>query len=268
GLSFPPGAREDHRETKKLRAVQGAAAGGAESLSLKKLRRTVVFVTIVLAVAVAALWLARDDVSDLPVYGKVPAFSLTSAEGKTVGREQLDGYVWVANFNYTRCKETCPLQSLEIARLQKEFAAAKDLLLVSITLDPAYDTPAVLRRYAQKYGADPKRWLFLTGDRQVIADLALRGFKLAFARRNSRLPLSRAPGGKLGKILSSVLLPAPAYAHPGHVHKNGGPSREVYEISHSSRFVLVDRAGRIRGYYLSNDAKALDQLRRDIRKLL
>mgnify|MGYP001591023692 CR=1 FL=1 len=133
-----------------------------------------------------ALWLARGDLSSLPAYGAVPDFALTDALGRAVGRKDLAGKVWVADLIFTRCTDTCPLQSAEMARLQKEFAGAKDLRLVSITTDPAYDTPAVLARYAARYQADLGTWLFLTGEEKDIARLAREGFRLAFATRGSK----------------------------------------------------------------------------------
>jgi cytochrome oxidase Cu insertion factor (SCO1/SenC/PrrC family) len=83
-------------------------------------------------------------------YGEVPAFTLTERSGRPVSRGDLRGLVWVADFIYTGCTETCPAQSLQFARLQQEFAGAADLRLVSITVDPVHDTPEVLRRYAER----------------------------------------------------------------------------------------------------------------------
>jgi hypothetical protein len=74
-----------------------------------------------------------------------------------VTRDDLRGRVWVADFIYTECTETCPTQSLQFAQLQREFQDAADLRLVSITVDPVHDTPEVLRRYAERYGATD-RW--------------------------------------------------------------------------------------------------------------
>ncbi|MEK6712302.1 MAG: SCO family protein [Nitrospinota bacterium] len=203
-----------------------------------------------------ALWLARGDLSSLPAYGAVPDFALTDALGRAVGRKDLAGKVWVADLIFTRCTDTCPLQSAEMARLQKEFAGAKDLRLVSITTDPAYDTPAVLARYAARYQADLGTWLFLTGEEKDIARLAREGFRLAFATRGSKREEPRVPRERLWAALG-----------PGAAHAHHDPAHPA-EISHSSRFVLVDRGGQIRGYYPSGEAESLQKLRRDIRHLL
>jgi protein SCO1/2 len=206
----------------------------------------------------------------LPVYGSVPDFSLTERSGRQVGGSDLRGKVWIATFIFTRCRDTCPLQSAEMARLQREFAAEEDVRLVSITVDPERDTPAVLVRYAAHFGAHPDRWLFLTGDRAAIHRLARGAFRLEVvaAGQLPQSPVDEAfpslpppDGGARVRANAGVLLPGPepALARAGQ----GGPL-----ILHSSRFVLVDRASRIRGYYESGDPESLRRLREHLRALL
>ena len=128
-----------------------------------------------------------DALSD---YGVVPDFALVERSGRQVSLEDLRGTVWLANFIYTECTETCPLQSLEVSRLEQEFATAPTVRFVSITVDPDHDTPAVLAEYARRYRADPERWLFLTGSKAAIYALAKDGFKLGvtdISARASRL---------------------------------------------------------------------------------
>lgn len=209
------------------------------------------------AVLVAGLlWLARGDLSPLPAYGAVPDFTLTDARGRPAGRKDLAGKVWVADLIFTRCTDTCPLQTAEMARLQAEFAGEKDLRFVSITTDPAYDTPAVLAQYAARHKADLDTWFFLTGEEKAIARLAREGFRLAFATRSSRQEEPRALLERLWAAMGTRA--ASAHHDPGH------PA----EISHSSRFVLVDRGGQIRGYYLSSERESIEKLKTDIRTLL
>jgi len=184
----------------------------------------------------------------LGVYGQVPDFALTERSGRQVTRADLLGKVWVASFIYTRCTDTCPLQSARLARLQAEFVREADLRLVSITVDPERDTPAVLARYAERYGADPLRWLFLTGDKREIYRLANEGFRLGVVDPDDR---------QAGPLLR-FLAPVPALASHG--------SKGL--ILHSSRFVLVDRQGKIRAYHLPDEERSLDRLRRNLRALL
>ncbi len=181
----------------------------------------------------------------LKVFGTVPNFSLIERSGRRVKLSDLTGKVWIANFIYTHCPDTCPLQSAQMARLQGDFVAEGDLRLVSITVDPERDTPKVLAQYANRYGADPDRWLFLTGEKEAIYRLAQEGFRLSVVDPEEG-------------VKSWLFEPAPVLAHHGEVGK---------QFIHSSRFVLVDREARIRGYYQSNDEEALQRLRRDMRTL-
>jgi len=182
----------------------------------------------------------------LDVFGSVPDFSLIERSGRKMGRSDLAGRVWITNFIYTHCPDTCPLQTAQMAKLQADFAEEKALRLVSITVDPERDTVLVLSQYAKRYGADPERWLFLTGEKSTIYRLALEGFRLSV--------VDPAEGVK-----SWFFGPITVLAHHGETGK---------QFIHSSRFVLVDRQARIRGYYHSNDEEALQRLRRDVRILL
>src|SRR6266542_6286386 len=120
--------------------------------------RSVVLAGVILLLAFGGAWLAgrvagwkttpgssEPTLEDLGDYGEVPAFALTERSGRRVTREDLRGLVWVVDFIYTECKETCPTQSLQFARMQQEVGDATDLRLVSITVDPRHDTPDVLR---------------------------------------------------------------------------------------------------------------------------
>jgi protein SCO1/2 len=233
-----------------------------------------------------AMWIWQDlrfelwnrgerGLEGLQVFGTLPDFSFVERSGRTVSLADLRGKVWIANFIYTHCTDTCPLQSARLAALQDDFAGERDLRLVSITVDPARDTPKVLAEYAARYGADPDRWLFLTGEKQAIYALAQQGFYLSVEEPEKpgqpgrpgarRGPMDRAawreetPGRRLDRLLSGLLEPVPAFAHSDFL---------VPPFIHSSWLVLVDRQARIRGYYRSDDEKALRRLRRDTSTLL
>lgn len=176
--------------------------------------------------ALAAAFLAATlgcQRPSLPVLGTVPVFALTERSGARLGSEQLAGHVWIADFVFTRCPDFCPALTARLARLQDRIPAGADpVRLVSITVDPAHDTPEVLRAYAAQAGARAG-WLFLTGPRDAIAALLRDGFKVAWA-------------------------------------DDGPPSAP---ITHSDRFVLVDRALQIRGYYHGTEEGDVARLARD-----
>jgi len=189
------------------------------------------------------------DLEQLGRYGEVPSFALTERSGRQVTTADLRGSVWIADFIYTECTETCPTQSLQLAQLQREFSGTPDLRLVSITVDPAHDTPAVLRAYAERYGAS-ERWWFLTGDKREIYCLAREGFRLGVTDpRSADVPdCSR----------SAWLAASVAWASHG--------SHGI--VMHSARMVLVDRIGQIRAYHLATDRDSMTRLRANLRRLL
>ena len=101
----------------------------------------------------------------LPDYYPVPDFTLTERSEKPVNKTTLIGKVWIADFIFTRCAGQCPMMSTQMSRLSKEI---KGISFVSFSVDPAFDTPEVLSTYADGYGADHERWLFLTGPKEEI----------------------------------------------------------------------------------------------------
>ena len=115
-----------------------------------------------------------------PVLGTVPDFSLTERSGSVIHAADLDGSVWIAGFIFTRCPDVCPALTARMADLQKALAGEPAIHMVSISVDPTHDTPAILRDYAAQAGARDD-WLFLTGPRDQVASLLKDGFKVAFA---------------------------------------------------------------------------------------
>lgn len=115
----------------------------------------------------------------LPVIGEVAPFKLEERGGYPVSREDLQGRIWIAAFVFTRCSGPCPAMCGSMADLQKTIRRkVQDIRLVTFTLDPEYDTAEVLGKYAQRFGADANKWLWVRGDRAAIQQLAQQGFKL------------------------------------------------------------------------------------------
>lgn len=157
----------------------------------------------------------------------VPNFQFTDQTGKPFGLADLRGKIWVANFIFTRCGGPCPIMSARMAELNKKVARAnKGLQLVSFSVDPEYDTPAVLTEYAARLDADPTHWKFLTGDKAAMDEFVVQGLLQPLAKDVTGLP------------------------------------------AHSTRFVLVDRDGRLRGFQDGNDPEVVQKLLMDIGDLM
>jgi protein SCO1/2 len=169
--------------------------------------------------------------ADLPEYGSVPAFSLVDQSGRTTTAETFRGRPWAAAFMFTRCPTICPAVTRAMRDVQlhaSEFGVP--LHLVSFTVDPDNDTPAVLRDYATRFHADLETWTFLTGDYNVVKTTAENGFKMALSGR-------------------------------------ADPSQAHFGITHGSHLVLVDRNLKIRGFYRTSEQNMLDQLVQDANRL-
>src|SRR5438309_9228538 len=143
----------------------------------------VTLIAIPIVTLALLLWLRQLEVNALrqrtvSAYGSVPEFELTNQDGKAFGSAQLRGKIWIADFIYTTCPGPCPMISTRMSELQKPLEKT-DVHLVSFSVDPAKDTPQVLRGYAERLQAEPGRWDFLTGPQSTIYNLSRNGFKLA-----------------------------------------------------------------------------------------
>ena len=144
---------------------------------------------IIIAIAAINLWSAFDtksEVSSDAVEASVPDFMLTNQQGQPVQLSDMAGKIWIADFIFTSCPTICPAMTQEMARLQSEFVA-DPVYFVSFSVDPARDTVDVLSRYANAYGADDRRWHFLTGEKASIYQLAEKGFSLAAGHNGSEI---------------------------------------------------------------------------------
>ncbi len=114
-----------------------------------------------------------------PVLGTVADFALLNQDGRAVTLADLSNQVWVADIIFTRCAGSCPVMSQSMKSLQDVLPPASRVRLVTLTTDPEFDTPPVLKKYAERFGADSHRWMFLTGTKTEIAKLAADSLKLS-----------------------------------------------------------------------------------------
>src|SRR5262245_13414902 len=125
-----------------------------------------IILTLLLLFLLAAVKLRANRGKQLPIYGTVTEFTLTNQYGKPVSLADLRGHVWVADIIFTRCAGPCPIMTRQMKELQDALPAASATRLVSLTTDPDYDSPQVLKTYSERFGADQQRWLYLTGTKE------------------------------------------------------------------------------------------------------
>jgi len=174
----------------------------------------------------------------LATINKVPDFSFTNQDGKTITNETFKGKVYVVEFFFTTCPSICPIMNQNMLQLQKEFYGNTNFGIASFTIDPKHDTPDVLKQYAISYEVVHPNWHFLTGDKEKIYALSNEGFKLYTAEDEN------AAGG----------------------------------FEHSGLFALIDQEGNIRSrydefgnpkiYYNGLEDDEIKMLKEDIKKLL
>jgi len=173
-----------------------------------------VLLTLALAFLLAGLKSSTALNPRLPVYGQIADFTLTNQTGAAVSSTELRGRVWVADIIFTRCAGPCLRMSRQMRELQDALPPDSPARLVSLTTDPDFDTPAVLEKYAVRFGADTNRWMFLTGTRRQIAGVATGSLKLSAVERK---PAEQASPDDL--------------------------------FVHSTIFVIVDKHGQLRGVF-------------------
>jgi protein SCO1/2 len=160
-------------------------------------------------------------------------FSFQNQYGKTITEHEVKGKVYVAEYFFTTCKSICPIMNKEMQRVYQAYDNNPKFKILSFTVDPEIDTVEQMNRYAKEHGVnDDQTWHFLTGDKVELYQLA----------RKSYFVLKPAEAQNLGDAGSDFI--------------------------HTNNFVLVDKKGRIRGYYDGTSTKEVDQLIHDIEHLL
>lgn len=173
----------------------------------------------------------RHTPNSLDDFGPIGTFSFVGVDGRPVTEADLQGKVSVVACFFSCCTTSCPVLTAKMGQLQKELAGLPDVRLISLTVDPEHDTPEKLKTYAATFSADPKRWLFLTGDRNAIEELVK---------------------GRLKQGLEKNTAPD---ATPGN------------KFDHSERLTLIDRQGRIRGWFPGTTPEGIEELKKAVKQL-
>jgi protein SCO1/2 len=120
---------------------------------------------------------------------KVPTFEFINQDSLVVSDKDYKGKVFVAEFFFTSCPSICPIMSKNLVAVQNEFQTSENFGIASFSITPDYDTPRVLKEYAEHYGITDLDWHLMTGDKEKIYDLANSGFNIFAAE------MPDAPGG-------------------------------------------------------------------------
>lgn len=183
---------------------------------------------ISLILAIPIVYALRHRPAPLPVFGTLPRWQLTDQTARPFGSDQLRGRAYVADFMFTSCPTVCKVLSRHLGRVQARTASLGDRLhLVSISVDPAVDTPERLTEYGHRYGFDPRRWHFVTGEAPALQRIAADGFRVGL----------------------------------GQIPATGQERAPDFNILHSANLMLVDGDGRIRGIYRADDDGLADLTR-------
>lgn len=190
-------------------------------------------VITVVAIAVAFAWgrlQERGLRRPLDVLGRVPDFTLTNQFGQRLSLANLLGQVWVADVIFTRCPMSCERMTQRMHALENDVSSRLPVKFVSITADPGFDSPEVLKAYAERHKVDESRWHFLTGIKRDVYALSVGGLKFAVVENENKT------------------IPDDLFVH-------------------STQFALVDKQGRIRGYFEGTEEADRTQLLLAVKKL-
>lgn len=169
----------------------------------------------------------REVVGTDSVYHVIAPFQFVDQDSAVVTNATVEGKIYVADFFFTSCRTICPIMKTQMLRVYEATADMPDVLLISHTIDPEWDTVALLHDYAERLGVDSRRWHFLTGVKDSIYKIAQTSYYATAMEDRSE------PDGFI----------------------------------HSGAFLLIDRKGRIRGKYDGTREDEVNQLVGDIKRL-
>jgi len=188
-----------------------------------------------LGVSAAFVWSRFSDsrTPELPVISALPEFALTNQSGQQVTKAWLVGHVTLADIIFTQCGGPCPEMTRKMSGLQRVLPDDPSVKLLTLTTNPGYDTPEVLKQYGARFSANFNRWSFLTGPKLEIARLAVDGLKLIAQEK----PI-----------------------------KDRTSAEDLF--IHSTLFVILDKQARLRGAFDSTEPDFEKQVSAAVKKLL
>jgi protein SCO1/2 len=172
--------------------------------------------------------LADSTVQSIAHHHKIAPFAFTNQNGKKITQEDYKGKIYVADFFFTTCQSICPKMTKNMVWLQEQIKNMPNVMLLSHSVTPDIDTVPVLKAYADEQGAIDGKWNLVTGDKKDIYYIA----------RKSYLAVKTTT------------------------------SSELYDMVHTENFILVDKKGRIRGFYYGTNLDRADKDAKNVKQLL
>ena len=174
--------------------------------------------------------------ANLPIIGNdqnhhVQPFAFTNQEGRTITEKDISGKICVVSYFFATCKSICPKMNENMSQVYKAFRGNKNVLILCHTVDPKKDTVKALKAYSLRFDADPSQWMFLTGDKKKLYDMA-------------------------------------RYSYLINAEDTAGGVTIEDDFIHDQHYVLVDRLGRIRGFYDGLEQEQITKIIADINALL
>lgn len=219
------------------------------------MKSIIAFLIIFTIAVVAGMWLLSDaeEHRELPVYSPVDVnpdlvdpslqnkgnyhtisdFYLQNQDGIWVDKKILKDKIGVVNYFFATCPSICPLMNGKVANVYLKFKNTEKVMFLSHTVMPEIDSAEALKEYAQIYGAETKSWMFLTGDKGHLYELARKSYLIA-----------------------------PDMNDPDYTHGSEN------DFIHTENVALIDTKGQIRGFYDGTSDKEMKQLEEDIELLL
>ena len=158
----------------------------------------------------------------------IPDFEFINQFNEKFAQKDVEGKIYVCEYFFTTCKTICPIMNLNLEKVYKTFSRRNDFLILSHTVNPEEDSSRILLRYAEQHNAVDKNWIFLTGDKKQLYNLARKGYLL------------NAEAGK----------------------------GDADDFIHTQNFALIDKEKHIRGFYDGTDSLEIERLITEIKVLM
>lgn len=162
------------------------------------------------------------------IYHKIPDFEFISQDSVKLTQEFVAGKIYIADFFFTTCPTICPKMKTQMLRIYEKYKDNPNVILLSHSIDPRHDTPAVLKEFRSNLGIKGNSWQMVTGDKAKIFEIGQKSYMVSAADDPTQ------PGG----------------------------------VVHSGAFILVDKNRHIRGIYDGTVPAKVDNLMEDLEILL